>query len=147
MTFVPARPWLTAGLLAFALSACSSTRRALVESVEGPPDQGRTLYRQLCASCHGTTGRGDGPLASELKTPPPDLSLLASRAGGTFPDAAVRAALTGERPIASHGPVAMPVWGRQLVPEESPAGVAIQLDQARTLTAVIDYVRTLQRAD
>jgi mono/diheme cytochrome c family protein len=138
---------MIAGLLALPLAACAPARRALIESVEGPADQGRDLYQRLCASCHGTAGRGDGPLAGELRVPPPDLSRLAARNGGVFPATEVRAALTGERPIGSHGPVAMPVWGRQLVPDDSPAGVAIELDQARTLTAVIAYVEALQRAD
>ncbi|NIQ96369.1 MAG: cytochrome c [Desulfuromonadales bacterium] len=32
--------------------------------------RGRTLYMQQCASCHGKKGRGDGPAARALKTPP-----------------------------------------------------------------------------
>ena len=33
-------------------------------------ERGLALYQAQCASCHGATGRGDGPLASQL-TPPP----------------------------------------------------------------------------
>ena len=139
-------PGVIAGLLALLLSACTPARRALVASVEGSPDEGRELYSRLCASCHGPAGQGDGPLAQELKVPPRDLTHLAARNGGAFPAERVRAALTGQQPVASHGPVAMPVWGRQLVPNDS-AGVAIGLDQARTLSAIIDYVETLQRTD
>jgi hypothetical protein len=40
----------------------------------------------------------------------------------------------------------MPVWGRRLVPD-SPAGVAVQLDEARSLTAIVDYVAALQRVE
>src|ERR1039458_5063223 len=31
---------------------------------------GKDLYREYCAVCHGTTGKGDGPAASALKVPP-----------------------------------------------------------------------------
>jgi len=45
-----------------------------------PPSQesfniGRQLYSQNCQSCHGATGRGDGPLAAGLRPPPLDLSV------------------------------------------------------------------------
>ncbi len=35
----------------------------------------RGLFVQLCASCHGPTGRGDGPLAAKLTVKPPDFAL------------------------------------------------------------------------
>ncbi|BAP87907.1 putative uncharacterized protein [Burkholderiales bacterium GJ-E10] len=34
---------------------------------------GKALYEQDCASCHGTTGRGDGPVARGLNPVPSDL--------------------------------------------------------------------------
>jgi high-affinity iron transporter len=34
------------------------------------PGQGRFLFARTCASCHGLTGRGDGPEARRLKPPP-----------------------------------------------------------------------------
>jgi high-affinity iron transporter len=34
---------------------------------------GRALYDQHCASCHGATGRGDGPSAKGMSPPPPAL--------------------------------------------------------------------------
>lgn len=33
--------------------------------------EGRKLYEANCASCHGTLGKGDGPLASTMNPPPP----------------------------------------------------------------------------
>lgn len=33
-------------------------------------ERGRTLYTAQCASCHGATGRADGPLAASLEPPP-----------------------------------------------------------------------------
>ncbi len=35
----------------------------------------RTTYATLCATCHGESGRGDGPTASQLNSRPPDFSL------------------------------------------------------------------------
>ncbi|AMW06530.1 hypothetical protein GEMMAAP_03745 [Gemmatimonas phototrophica] len=31
---------------------------------------GKTLYAQWCAGCHGATGKGDGPNAARLPVPP-----------------------------------------------------------------------------
>ena len=37
---------------------------------------GAAVYRQNCASCHGATGRGDGPAARELSPRPANLAWL-----------------------------------------------------------------------
>jgi len=37
--------------------------------------QGKHLFLQYCATCHGDEGRGDGQNASNLKPPPPDLTV------------------------------------------------------------------------
>jgi high-affinity iron transporter len=36
--------------------------------------RGAELYRTSCASCHGTSGRGDGPAAEGLEPPPADFT-------------------------------------------------------------------------
>lgn len=38
------------------------------------PEAGRAHYDALCATCHGATGRGDGPAAAGLQPPPADLT-------------------------------------------------------------------------
>lgn len=35
-----------------------------------PPSDAAGLYQRWCASCHGTSGRGDGPNAAHLPVPP-----------------------------------------------------------------------------
>jgi high-affinity iron transporter len=44
----------------------------VAEAPTQPPDatRGKALYGQRCASCHGDSGRGDTPLAAQLKPPP-----------------------------------------------------------------------------
>lgn len=78
----------------------------LIHSVEGP-----ALYKAYCAVCHGIDGRGRGPLAASLKTPPSDLTRIARSSGG-FPSARIERIISGEEPAAAgHGPRDMPVWG------------------------------------
>ena len=48
-----------------------------------PPDErsraiSRALYQRECLSCHGATGKGDGPAAAELERSPGDLSSRAT---------------------------------------------------------------------
>ena len=106
--------------------------------------QRRDLYPRLCASCHGLEGQGDGPVAKDLRVPPPDLRTLAARHAGRFPREQVLDVLSGQRRATAHGTREMPVWGQRLAPAESPVAAAAQLEQARMITALADYVASLQ---
>ena len=46
---------------------------ALIPTPSRPPSltRGAVVYREQCAFCHGSTGRGDGPKAKSLTGPPP----------------------------------------------------------------------------
>lgn len=43
---------------------------ARVTALRGDPAAGAKLYATYCASCHGSEGKGDGPVATSLKPPP-----------------------------------------------------------------------------
>ena len=72
-------------LAALLVSACANTP-------ERSPAQlsGAEMYQQLCSSCHGVSGHGDGPVASLIKIGVPDLTRIAHREGGEFPTEDVR---------------------------------------------------------
>jgi mono/diheme cytochrome c family protein len=72
---------------------------------------GSFTYKTYCATCHGKEAKGDGPLADNLRFRPPDLTLLAKRNGGTFPDDLVHRIIDGRKPVKGHGGPDMPVWG------------------------------------
>jgi mono/diheme cytochrome c family protein len=73
---------------------------------------GKVMYKQYCAHCHGVEAKGDGPYASMLKVPPPDLTTLAKRHDGKFPYDYVSNILRfGPGPTILHGRSDMPAWG------------------------------------
>lgn len=37
---------------------------------QGDPTAGKATYEKLCSTCHGMTGKGDGPAAAALPTKP-----------------------------------------------------------------------------
>ena len=76
-----------------------------------PADSGEAMYKSYCAACHGPSGKGDGPAASALKTPPPDLTMLSKRNNGQFPDMHVEAVLRSGPGVPAHGSPEMPTWG------------------------------------
>jgi len=72
---------------------------------------GEALYFRYCAACHGQSLKGDGPVASGLVKKPIDLTMLATKNGGTFPFDKVAAMIDGRETPRMHGTPDMPVWG------------------------------------
>ena len=60
--------------LVAALARVPDEQRARVPPGDSDLEAGKATFETLCASCHGTVGRGDGPAASVLVPPPGDLT-------------------------------------------------------------------------
>jgi mono/diheme cytochrome c family protein len=71
---------------------------------------GAELFKQHCAVCHGIDLKGVGPVPEPYRVPP-DLTTLARRHGGTFPDTYVADVLRSGVIMPAHGPAQMPAWG------------------------------------
>ena len=112
------RRWftLTSALLLSGLMISGATPPAVGQT--RPPrvdsQSGAYLFRVFCISCHGETGKGDGPVADLLKRRPGDLTQLTRRAAGVFPRDAVIQKIDGRLPVAAHGGQDMPIWGDTL---------------------------------
>ncbi len=106
------------------------------------PKSGVSLYRAHCASCHGPSGKGDGPVVPTLLVTPPDLTLLAARNGGVYPAREVALAIDGRQSASTHRLRDMPKWGAVMNTLE--AGDQRAVD-AR-LAALVSYLETLQSA-
>ena len=74
-------------------------------------DFGKVEYESKCASCHGLTGKGDGPAARALTIKPADLSRLGAENGGVLPVNSMYSMIVGDKSVPAHGPRNMPVWG------------------------------------
>jgi mono/diheme cytochrome c family protein len=81
-----------------------------IPSTKTTPVSGVQMYRNYCAPCHGTNGRGDGPVGVALKSRPTDLSVLSRNNGGKFPSNHVNTVLQHGIEIQAHGTSEMPVW-------------------------------------
>jgi mono/diheme cytochrome c family protein len=75
------------------------------------PVSGLQLYKRYCAVCHGNDLKGNGPISPEFKNGPSDLTTLAQRHGGKFPDAYVEDVLRNGVQKPAHGNTEMPIWG------------------------------------
>jgi len=74
-------------------------------------DRGKYEYETHCAECHGSNGEGNGPYASFLTKPVPNLTTLSKTNGGVFPFARVYEIVDGTQAVLAHGPRNMPIWG------------------------------------
>jgi mono/diheme cytochrome c family protein len=91
------------------------------------PASGKQMYKDYCAVCHGTSGKGDGPAASELKIVVPDLTTMAQRSNGKFSAEAFHSVMTFGTKTPAHGTADMPIWGpvfKHLHPDVSELRIA-----------------------
>lgn len=99
---------------------------------------GAELYNEHCAVCHGKNLKGTGPAPSPYRAPP-DLTTLAKRHGGQFPDAYVQDVLRNGVVIPEHGLAEMPIWGADFASEQLGEG-QVEL-RIRNLT---NYIKSHQ---
>ena len=74
-------------------------------------DIGKREYIDSCVVCHGTSGKGDGPLQKFLAKRPADLTTISKRYNGVFPFVVMYEIIDGRREVGGHGTREMPVWG------------------------------------
>jgi mono/diheme cytochrome c family protein len=106
-----------------------------------PGSEGARLFSEHCASCHGTTGTGNGPPADRLRQRPPDLTLYTQRNGGIFPSERVARIIDG-RDVPLHRDREMPVWGNAF--RTSPAGLSAEEVKER-IAAIVAFLEAIQR--
>jgi mono/diheme cytochrome c family protein len=102
---------------------------------------GDYLFRTYCAVCHGTSARGDGPLADSMRRRPADLTEIAKRNKGVYPADEVFRIIDGRRPVRGHGGPDMPVWGDVFARADGGGDPAVVESRIKALVA---YLETIQ---
>jgi mono/diheme cytochrome c family protein len=113
---------------------------------ESPAAQrGHNLYEQFCMDCHGLRAQGDGVLAEDLKVAPADLTTIALRRKGVFPDVEIREIIDGRRKVRAHGPLNMPLWGKAFGMGVASAGGPQEQETRDKISALVDYLKSIQK--
>lgn len=131
---------LLTGLLGCGVLVMFSAEGLTQTKPADPKQAGAQAFRTYCASCHGVGGRGDGSMAQQLRTPPPDLTRYSARNRGVFPRDELRRIIDGTG-IASHGTREMPVWGDGF--RSAREGLTPDAARAR-IDAVVAYLESVQ---
>ncbi len=112
---------------------------------------GRVDYKDNCASCHGASGKGDGPVQSFLVKPPSDLTRIAQRNGGKFPQELMWEVIDGRwsGDTGPHGAREMPVGGNEFKaramtqPSDSPR--TAEWSARNRIVSLLMYLETIQQ--
>lgn len=108
-------------------------------------DLGKREFEANCASCHGISGKGDGPMREFLTRPPADLTILSRNNAGVFPTQRLYEVIDGRR-VPSHGRE-MPVWGREYKVKDAPMADEpwdAEMYVRTRIMALLDYLSRLQ---
>ena len=114
------------------------------ESLAADANAGRQMYLKYCASCHGSEGKGNGPVSRDLKVKVPDLTVLKSKNKGIYPTDRVMSSIDGSRVVRAHGDRNMPVWG-EVFREEDEKQKYTELTSLLKAKLIAEYVGTLQK--
>lgn len=131
---------LLSAVLAWAAGGIPPTQDPRAQDKRPDYSSGAYLYRTFCASCHGETGRGDGPVADLSVPRAPDITALQRSAGGTFPRARVLGVLDGSIRLEGHDGGAMPNWSQVLRRTEGDDDRVVR----KRLEALVSHVESLQ---
>jgi len=124
------------------LMAASGAAQPKIEKSEiayTQPGSGKAMFNEYCAVCHGQLGKGDGPAAKALTKAPADLTQLAVKSGGKFPELKIKRYISGDDTVAAHGSRDMPIWGKLF--HSIDPNTAVDEIRIRNLS---DYIKTLQ---
>jgi mono/diheme cytochrome c family protein len=106
-------------------------------------EMGAPYFERYCSSCHGVSGRGDGPVAELLSPRPADLTRIAARRDGKFPDGEVAKFIDGRFDMSAHGSRDMPVWGDRLSENVPDAGVGESMTRGK-IAVLVEYLKSIQ---
>ncbi len=133
------RGYRAATVAGFTLAGMLLAGRADAQSTSA--QTGDYLFRTYCAACHGTSARGDGPLADSMRKRPANLTEIAKRNKGVFPTEEVLKMVDGRQPVKGHGGPDMPVWGDVFARSVDGGDPAIVQARIKALVAYLEGIQ------
>ena len=130
--------------LCSAMLLAGSSSAAAQERTTNHAALGGYLFKTYCATCHGTSARGDGPLADSMRRRPSNLTEIAKRNKGTYPKDLVFRIIDGRNMVRGHGGPDMPVWGDAFMRTSETTDEA---SVKHRIQALVDYLETVQARD
>lgn len=138
-----------AGIVASALACGSSEAPPEPTGVAkaergGSRGPGRILYLTHCESCHGPDARGQGTVASALRTPAPNLTVLWQEYGTPLDRERLAEYIDGRRVFAVYGARGMPIWGEEFFRDVPASTPDVEVLKARLIGVLVEYLETVQ---
>jgi mono/diheme cytochrome c family protein len=130
--------FLAVASLAAALPLSKSTDAGKQDRVA----RGGQAFHIYCASCHGLSAEGNGPMAHALAAEPADLTRISERYGG-FPAERIASTIDGRAEVLSHGPGSMPVWGLSF--QEGGRDLDQEREVQEKIRDLVAYLESLQK--
>lgn len=127
-------------LVCAALGAQEIKRVTIQSTATASAASGKDMFHEYCAVCHGSAAKGDGPAAAALNKRPADLTQLARKNNGKYPQTLVMNYIAGYDVVAAHGSRDMPVWGHLFRSLDSGASGVTEL----RVKNLADYIKSLQ---
>jgi len=134
--------WICCALLTLGASISSADDAPSFDPLLA--EMGAERFAAYCTSCHGRKARGNGPVRFALTTPPADLTRIAARRGGKFPDGEIARMIDGRFDIAAHGTREMPVWGERFSSSIPEAEIAEGITRGNIAT-LVEFLKSIQR--
>jgi mono/diheme cytochrome c family protein len=107
---------------------------------------GERIFRGSCAACHGANADGNGPVAPFLNVDVPDLTRIAARRAGTFPELEIYGIVDGQGEHPVHGSRHMPVWGYEFFDTEADDDEIAHRHASEKISRVVAWLRSIQRS-
>ena len=129
---------LMLGVMTLAIN-CSDTA---AKTEKAAIAEGGQWFKSYCVICHGENADGKGNMASMLNTPPLDLTAIAKRRNGVFPEADIAKIIAGIENVPGHRTGDMPVWWETFKKSENITDEKVLQEK---INHIVAYLKTIQQ--
>ena len=127
------------------LHLAPSSAEELVISDRAIVNTGHHIYLRLCAVCHGSDAKGNGPYTPMLVTAPSDLTILSEANNGQFPFERLQEVISGNELMPAHGAREMPVWGQEFADEAAALDMEPRVLVRSRILELMAYLEHVQK--